>query len=737
MRVFLCHSSTDANFVCQVASYLHTSFPGGVYYYEACQTATDSFMVTIEHELKECQVVVVFVGARVGPYQQHEVELLAQLAIPARENEKRIVSARLNGAMPGDSLPDGFGILTGRPQRSFTTENPEAACDCAQFILHAIGLPWKGKDGLPANPHLFDYEKNIIDLYADAAVGVSPGDDPCSESGSDARWRRDYILYGAPASWPLAVKWEQTLRALPGPPVLNRVPPDEIGNWRDDACRVVAAALSGYHMHCTPPAVTEGCRMLDGGLTFLEAGPREHLHYDPSRALNVAIIVSGGIAPGINAVIDGIVQRHWLYAEHHNGEAQLVIRGFRNGLLGFNALGGPGEVVYLAANSRHESVYRNNNLAPCVITIDRANEGGSILETSRADDLMLPEIRSDLLHELVSEIAHHHIDICYFIGGDGTMKAAHAVWHTAYQDFRAGLRSHPLSVVAVPKTMDNDILWVWQSFGFLSAVEKARETIAHLFTEVKSNPRLCVLQLFGSDSGFVVSHAILASSTGWCDAALIPEAPFSMTELACHVKKRMWGRRSNTPYGLVVMAETAIPVDALRVVKDYQIELTDKERKALNHYCQMRDQGQRFQGQTNDHLRSAGLKIVSQGLEKLIPQACCARIAGTPEPNWGRLRVFTNEPRHLLRAIAPSCNDIIIGQRLGILAVDNAMAGFTDFMISQWLTEYVLVPLPLVVLGRKRIPQTGIFWKSVLAKTGQPANLVGDSLERELAGTLA
>lgn len=47
------------------------------------------------------------------------------------------------------------------------------------------------------------------------------------------------------------------------------------------------------------------------------------------------------------------------------------------------------------------------------------------------------------------------------------------------------------------------------------------------------------------------------------------------------------------------------------------------------------------------------------------------------------------------------------------------MAGYGDFMISQWLTEYVLVPLSLVVLGRKRVPKAGIFWKTVLAKTEQ------------------
>jgi hypothetical protein len=61
-----------------------------------------------------------------------------------------------------------------------------------------------------------------------------------------------------------------------------------------------------------------------------------------------------------------------------------------------------------------------------------------------------------------------------------------------------------------------------------------------------------------------------------------------------------------------------------------------------------------------------------------------------------------------------------MGNRLGTLAVDNALAGYSDFMISQWLTEYVLVPLNLVVLGKKRIPTNGIFWKSVTNKTGQP-----------------
>jgi 6-phosphofructokinase len=75
---------------------------------------------------------------------------------------------------------------------------------------------------------------------------------------------------------------------------------------------------------------------------------------------------------------------------------------------------------------------------------------------------------------------------------------------------------------------------------------------------------------------------------------------------------------------------------------------------------------------------------------------------GLSEGYWREFRVFTNEPRHQIRATAPSSSDTIIAKRLGTLAVDGAMAGYDDFMISQWLTEYVMVPLRLVVLGRKR-----------------------------------
>jgi 6-phosphofructokinase len=153
------------------------------------------------------------------------------------------------------------------------------------------------------------------------------------------------------------------------------------------------------------------------------------------------------------------------------------------------------------------------------------------------------------------------------------------------------------------------------------------------------------------------------------------------------------------------------------VIKRNQVQpIQDEERKHLLDYAKH----SRTPGQTPDDLRTAGLKLISKVLEKTIredPQMI-------PRDYWKNFRVLTNEPRHLIRAIAPTSSDILLSQRLGTLAVDGAMAGYTDFMISQWLTEYVMVPLRLVILGRKRVPAQGIFYRSAIASTGQPADLI-------------
>ena len=295
------------------------------------------------------------------------------------------------------------------------------------------------------------------------------------------------------------------------------------------------------------------------------------------------------------------------------------------------------------------------------------------------------------------------------------MRAAHALQKTALD------MGETISIVGVPKTMDNDILWVWQSFGFLSAVEWSKEAIQQLYTEAKSNPRLCVIQLFRSDSGFVVTHAVTASEV--CDLFLIPEVPFEMKMISKYIKeklnKRYKSENRESTYGVVVMAETAIPLDAEDYMEDLDIGLTEEEKTEIRAF--LKDNNRRVFGQTPDALRSGGLKLVSRVLQKNIRSLSNHYL--DDKEFWQDFRVFSNEPRHLIRSISPSSSDIIFAHRLGSLAVDCAMAGFYDFMISQWLTEFVMVPLRLVTLGRKRILKDGIFYKSATASTEQPASL--------------
>jgi 6-phosphofructokinase len=142
----------------------------------------------------------------------------------------------------------------------------------------------------------------------------------------------------------------------------------------------------------------------------------------------------------------------------------------------------------------------------------------------------------------------------------------------------------------------------------MSAVERAREAVLNLHTEVESNPRLGIVQLFGSDSGFVASHAAYSAV---CDLVLIPEEPWSIDEIWARMKDLLFKRwrDEQLPYGLIVMAETALPRDADQHIDSTVVNLSPKEKKAVGEFLGYKG---RVLGQTPDALRSAGLKMVSR-----------------------------------------------------------------------------------------------------------------------------
>ena len=631
-----------------------------------------------------CENFIFFVGRKIGDTQKLEALFYA-----VQNESKNIVEKAIVVKLPdAGNIPEylfQMSTILIKPPSNYKADESSPILDESLAIHYAERITkkligprkWIPPDDIPIG-YPFEYEKDIIEAYT---------------MGGGKLTSIDLIDRGCPVVWP------EVPKIAKGPTRKNPVSPDIIGSSRNDSDTIIVDARSKYH--CNPDS-TDGRCLQRIKLAFPEAGPRDK-HIFPLRnknapkdSLKIGIMVSGGIAPGINAVIKGIVDRHILYNELTKDKYDLEIRGFRDGFLGI-------------LNDSYINLDREK-------VRDFANRGGSLLGTSRYDpllDLDNPQKRDSAVTDLIKAL---NVDILYIIGGDGSMRAAHMI-RTRAQRMK---NRRKLSVVCIPKTMDNDILWVWQSFGFMSAAEKAKQFVLQLQTEASSNPRLGIMQLFGSDSGFVVTHAALGS--GVCDYVLIPEVDFKMRTLVRHIRKTLSsryvpGEDGKSPFGMILMAETTIPSD----IQDYiDFELPDdeeteyglelNEKQAIKDFL---DAGRRVQGQTEDELRRGGIKIISRVLQEEIRKI-------DNRQYWRNFRVFTNEPRHLIRAIDPSLQDVIFGQRLGTLAVDNAMAGYTDFMISQWLTEYVLVPLKLVILGRKRVPQNGIFWKSVVANTGQP-----------------
>jgi 6-phosphofructokinase 1 len=390
---------------------------------------------------------------------------------------------------------------------------------------------------------------------------------------------------------------------------------------------------------------------------FREAGPRELLYHSPE-SVKAAIVTTGGLAPGLNCVVHSIVDRHWntyRVSPPSGGDILGVFESF---------LG--------ACNLDHYM----KSISPAN-TENWLDKGGSILGVRRTDRT---EGRETLAQNIAYQLKLKKINILYVIGGDGTLGVAHEIAKIAKD----------VSVVGIPKTMDNDVMWVWQSFGFRTAVEKAAEVINTLNAEAESTRRVCLIELFGAESGFVAANATLAS--GHVDLVLIPEEFQSLTTESCekaldiyleYLKARVQNprRRDERPHGVVVVAEGVAKILHAKNVKLAGVPIAKDDLVV----------------QLKDYLKDQ----VRDGADRNV-------------------EVFYNQPRHNIRAIPANAQDQIYCERLGALAVDNALAGYTDFMISQWLTEYVLVPLEIVQDRHKRIPTAGVFWKQVVNSTGQP-----------------
>jgi 6-phosphofructokinase 1 len=249
---------------------------------------------------------------------------------------------------------------------------------------------------------------------------------------------------------------------------------------------------------------------------FEAGGPRRKIFFDPSKT-QVGIVTCGGLCPGLNNVIRGLVME----LTRHYGVRRIM--GFRNGYQGF------------IARYRHPVMELNPEV------VRNINEdGGTILGSSRgAQD---PEEIVDCLEQL-------GINILFVIGGDGSLHGAQQI---------AGViaaRELRIAVVGVPKTIDNDIPFIDHSFGFRTAFSQATESIRAAHIEARSAPGgVGLVKLMGRHSGFIACYAALAKNDA--DFVLIPEVPFELEGedgVLAHVRRHVKARG----YAVIIVAEGA------------------------------------------------------------------------------------------------------------------------------------------------------------------------------------
>ena len=204
---------------------------------------------------------------------------------------------------------------------------------------------------------------------------------------------------------------------------------------------------------------------VDGLPGFEAGGPRRQIFFDPSKT-RVGIVTCGGLCPGLNNVIRGLVME----LTRHYGVHRVV--GFRNGYQGFIARYG------------HPVM----ELTPDVVE-DINEDGGTILGSSRGSQD--PEEIVDCLEQL-------GINILVVIGGDGSLHGAQRIAEVVAA---RGLR---IAIIGVPKTIDNDIPFIDHSFGFRTAFSRATESVRAAHIEARSAPGgVGLVKLMGRHSGFI------------------------------------------------------------------------------------------------------------------------------------------------------------------------------------------------------------------------------------------
>ena len=375
---------------------------------------------------------------------------------------------------------------------------------------------------------------------------------------------------------------------------------------------------------------------------FELAGPREKLFFDPQE-VTVGIVTCGGLCPGLNDVIRALT-----FCSLESYGVKRVL-GFKYGYEG------------LVAKYYHY---------PIELTTDNTDEihekGGTILKTSRgAQDT----------HEIIDTLVHYGVNILFTIGGDGTQRGARDIVEEVQR------RNLPISVVGIPKTIDNDINLIQRSFGFETAVEATWDIITSAHSEAKATRNgVGLVRLMGRESGWIAASASLANSN--VNFCLVPEVEFDLhgkNGFLSHLQHRLRQKE----HAVIVVAE-----GAGQALFEASKAVDKSGNKILN------DIGLLLKEEIKAHFKKENMEV--------------------------NIKYF--DPSYSIRSRRADANDSMYCLQLGNDAVHAAMAGKTNMIVGLHHDRLVHLPIPMIG-GRKMIDPHSWFWQAVIQATHQPASM--------------
>jgi 6-phosphofructokinase 1 len=387
--------------------------------------------------------------------------------------------------------------------------------------------------------------------------------------------------------------------------------------------------------------ITMGAPEAGDDLLFERTGPRERLYFDPATT-RAAVVTCGGLCPGINNVI------HSLFFELTRNYGVPEVLGIRHGYRGLNPACG---------------------LEPQRLTESGVEEihklGGTVLGTSRG-----PQDSAVAADFLVDR----GIDVLFCVGGDGTQRGAYAIFEEVT---RRGL---PISIVGIPKTIDNDIPFVDRTFGYLTALDESQQALRAASVEARSVENgVALVKLMGRNAGFIAVGAALASQE--VDFVLVPEVAFPLTgehgflaALEAEVRRRS--------HAVIVVAEGA----GLHLMGEEGMTRDPSGNR------KQADIGLFLKEHIGAHLKAAGLPFSLKYID----------------------------PSYLIRSVPANCADRLLCDRLARDAAHAAMAGKTNVLIGLSHEAFIHVPISTAVRDTKTLDIEGDRFTSVLLSTGQP-----------------